>query len=397
MNTPYISEFETLATKNGLDYFEMEYVSCPAHVIQTIGTIFHPVRMEHWLYGKRWFDFKEQMKDGKIYELVINTEPCYAFFLEDNEEFENKLIVAHVLAHSDFFKNNRLFQNSGAISSMSQFHQHKIRIEEIESTVGVEKVEKTLEALYAIEEYPHIMDVILQHSTNLEPWQKEIITIMKTESSYFQPQTLTKIMNEGWATFWHIRLMRQANLTLQETANYAKLHQKIISPYAGSVNPYLLGYEIFKYIEKEYGSDHLWKVRQLDSDYSFVRDYFTPEVQKQIQLFSYKERSDKKAGIVTDIDFHMLKSKLLSELLNGGIPKIEVEINANTLELRHVVIEKMIDKFHLRLVLQKLKEVWQGEIIFILESKKETSVFTLKERFDNGELYYVLHEDKKAV
>jgi stage V sporulation protein R len=195
---------------------------------------------------------------SKIYELVINSNPCYAFLLDGNSLIQNKLIVAHVLAHCDFFKNNARFSNTNRdmVESMAASSE---RIRQYEMEHGKGAVESFLDACLAIQEHidPSLLrpklrwkreaddghrqvkaerstpyddlwrlegaegepdpvkpirkfppqpekDLVLfimEYSTILEDWQRDILTIIRDEMLYFWPQLETKIMNEGWATY----------------------------------------------------------------------------------------------------------------------------------------------------------------------------------------------------
>lgn len=109
-----IDEITEIAKGFGLDFYPMRYEICPADIIYTFGAYGMPTRFSHWSFGKQFFKMKLHYDLGlsKIYELVINSDPCYAFLLDSNSLVQNKLIVAHVLAHCDFFKNNVRFQNT---------------------------------------------------------------------------------------------------------------------------------------------------------------------------------------------------------------------------------------------------------------------------------------------
>ena len=107
-----ISEITEIAKGFGLDFYPMRYEICPSEIIYTFGAYGMPTRFSHWSFGKQFHKMKLHYDFGlsKIYELVINSNPCYAFLLDSNSLIQNKLIVAHVLAHCDFFKNNIRFK-----------------------------------------------------------------------------------------------------------------------------------------------------------------------------------------------------------------------------------------------------------------------------------------------
>lgn len=254
-----ISEITEIAKGFGLDFYPMRYEICPAEIIYTFGAYGMPTRFSHWSFGKQFHKMKLHYDLGlsKIYELVINSNPCYAFLLDSNSLIQNKLIVAHVLAHCDFFKNNVRFQNTkrDMVESMAATAE---RIRKYEIQHGKQKVESFLDAVLAIEEHidPSLMrpklawsmedeveeeepisaatpyddlwnldskkteskdnnkkkkfpprpekDLLLfieSYSRELDDWQRDILTMMREEMLYFWPQLETKIMNEGWASY----------------------------------------------------------------------------------------------------------------------------------------------------------------------------------------------------
>src|SRR5690554_2831976 len=132
----------------------MRYEICPADIIYTFGAYGMPTRFSHWSFGKQFYKMKLQYDLGlsKIYELVINSNPCYAFLLDSNSLIQNKLIVAHVLAHCDFFKNNCRFQNTkrDMVESMAATAE---RIKNYEHIYGKHAVETFLDAVLSIQEH----------------------------------------------------------------------------------------------------------------------------------------------------------------------------------------------------------------------------------------------------
>ena len=137
-----IDEITEIATGFGLDFYPMRYEICPADIIYTIGAYGMPTRFTHWSFGKQFHKMKLQYDLGlsQIYELVINSNPCYAFLLDTNTLIQNKLIIAHVLAHCDFFKNNVRFSNTrrDMVESMTATAE---RIANYEMLYGKDEVE----------------------------------------------------------------------------------------------------------------------------------------------------------------------------------------------------------------------------------------------------------------
>ena len=259
-----IDQITEIAKGFGLDFYPMRYEICPAEIIYTFGAYGMPTRYSHWSFGKNFHRMKTQYDLGlsKIYELVINSDPCYAFLLDGNSLIQNKLIVAHVLAHCDFFKNNVRFSktNRNMVESMSATAE---RIRQYEIEHGAEEVEQFIDAVLAIQEHidpvltlsyrqsrsrqeanraapdpkseikfgyedlweldtkgkaagspdkeeakrfppkpeKDLLLFIEENAPYMEDWQRDILTMLRDEMLYFWPQLETKIMNEGWASF----------------------------------------------------------------------------------------------------------------------------------------------------------------------------------------------------
>ncbi|MCR8843714.1 SpoVR family protein [Paenibacillus sp. SC116] len=403
-----IAEITEIAAGFGLDFYPMRYEICPADIIYTFGAYGMPTRFHHWSFGKTFHKMKMQYDFGlsKIYELVINSNPCYAFLLEGNSLIQNKLIVAHVLAHCDFFKNNIRFStsNRNMVESMSATAE---RVSQYELEYGAQAVESFIDAVLAIQEHvdPQIIrpqkldkqrymelkiqemkeakpsklkgsyddlwdldsplkdskdsprkehqnrtfppepekDVvwfIQEFSTELEDWQRDIMSMLRDEMLYFWPQMETKIMNEGWASYWHQRIVRELDLTTEESFEYAKLNASVVQPSKNSLNPYYLGLKIFEDIEKRWdkptkeekerlgrkdgqGRAKIFEVRELDSDTSFIRNYLTKKLTDDLDLYVFEKK-----GIewkITDKAWENVRDQLVYSRVNGGFPYLVVK------------------------------------------------------------------------
>jgi stage V sporulation protein R len=215
-----MTEIDELARSFGLDPFPMRYELCPAETLHTIAAYGMPTRFQHWSFGKQYrrLRLQHELGWGKIFELVINSNPCCAYLLESNSLLENKLITAHVIAHSDFFKNNIYFDrtNRDMLSSMNALAE---RIRDYETRYGLDAVEAFLDAALAVQEHvdpshygrekrrhgnvetpeSDVMWFIARQSRTLTDWQRDLLASLHEEMLYFRPQIDTKIMNEGWA------------------------------------------------------------------------------------------------------------------------------------------------------------------------------------------------------
>ncbi|MDQ0162926.1 stage V sporulation protein R [Bacillus alveayuensis] len=429
-----IEEITEVAKGLGLDFYPMRYEICPADIIYTFGAYGMPTRFSHWSFGKQFYKMKLQYDLGlsKIYELVINSDPCYAFLLDTNSLVQNKLIVAHVLAHCDFFKNNVRFSNTkrDMVESMAATAE---RIKNYEHQYGKQEVERFLDAVLSIQEHidPSLLrsklawsmededeeeaqktstpyddlwsldekkikeepkrnkrkkfppkpekDVLLfieEYSRELEDWQRDILTMMREEMLYFWPQLETKIMNEGWASYWHQRIMRELDLTTDEAIEYAKLNAGVVQPSRTSINPYYLGLKIFEDIEERYnnpseelkkqgvkpgsGREKIFEVREIESDISFIRNYLTKELvlREDMYLFQKQGRDYK----IVEKDWEAVRDQLVSMRVNGGFPYITVNdgdyLRNGELYLKHWYEGIELDIKYLEKVLPYIYQLW---------------------------------------
>ncbi len=338
-----VEQLTDAALQHGLDFFPMRYQFCPSEVLYSIGAYGMPTRFAHWSFGKAYHRMKSEYDHGlsKIYELVINSDPCYAFLLDSNTLLQNKLIVAHVLGHSDFFKNNAMFGGTdrNMVDRMAVFAD---RIEAFSQEHGMDEVEAFLDAGIAIQEHvdPYvrfghrdgfretdgsIKDVIgyiAAHSRYLEEWQREILHMLRAEMLYFWPQMETKIMNEGWASYWHLKLVRELELSDSEIVEFAKMNAGVIQPTPGRINPYYLGLMMLRHIERKEGIDALFEIREVESDVSFIRNYLTRELAEDMDLFVYQKQQQ--VYRVTANDVNEVKEQLIRSRTNGGFPYITV-------------------------------------------------------------------------
>jgi len=440
-----IAEITEIARGFGLDFYPMRYEICPADIIYTFGAYGMPTRFNHWSFGKTFHRMKTHYDLGlsKIYELVINSNPCYAFLLDGNSLIQNKLIVAHVLAHCDFFKNNVRFSrtNRDMVESMAATAE-RIRGYEIE--YGTEEVEKFLDAVLGIQEHvdpsltrplrpnakpedgrkpagaggakkapaqstPYddlwVLDedyraelakreeaekaktakfpeqpekdllwFIEQYARGMPAWQRDILTVLREEMLYFWPQIETKIMNEGWASYWHTRTLREMALTPDETIEYSKLNASVVAPSRHHLNPYYLGYKIFEDIEKRFGRDHMFEVRELNTDQSFLRNYLTKELVEDLDLYVFEKRGQE--WVITDKSWENVRDQLVASRVNGGFPVIRVHdgdyLQNGELYLRHEYEGVELDIKYLERTLPYVQQLWERTVHLetVVEDKK---------------------------
>jgi len=400
-----------------------------------------PNRYPHWRFGMEYQRMEKGYAYGlhKIYEMVINNDPCYAYLLKSNNFVDQKIVIAHVYAHCDFFKNNLWFSKTNR-KMMDEMANHGTRVQRYIERYGLERVEHFLDTCLSIEDLidwhsPFIQrreavtcepageekdddlppcktdvqklkskpymdryinpkefledqrkkaheekekkhnfpespekDVLLFLVENapLENWQRDILSIIREESYYFAPQGQTKIMNEGWATYWHSKIMTQKALDDSELIDYADHHSGTLASSAGSLNPYKIGVEIFRDIEdrwnkgkfgKEYdecddmferkkwnrnlglGREKIFEVRKLYNDVTFIDTFLTDEFCSDHRLFVYRYNPKAELYEIASRKFREIKEKLLFQLTNFGRPFIYVTeanyMNRGELYLQH--------------------------------------------------------------
>jgi stage V sporulation protein R len=445
-----IAEITEIADHFGLDFYPMRYEICPADIIYTFGAYGMPTRFSHWSFGKQFHKMKLQYDLGlsKIYELVINSDPCYAFLLDTNSLIQNKLIIAHVLAHCDFFKNNVRFSNTrrDMVECMTATAE---RVAQYEHLYGKNEVEQFLDAVLAIQEHidPSIVrnklnyvfgeddeispkketpyddlwkiddkkspkpalkkkksfppqpekDILLfieQYSRELEEWQRDILSMMREEMLYFWPQLETKIMNEGWASYWHAKILQEMDLTSHETIEFAKLNAGVVQPSKTSINPYYLGLQIFKDIEERYnnpneelirqgvkpgsGREKMFEVRELESDMSFIRNYLTKDLAQREDMYLFQKQG--KEYKIVDKQWEEVRDQLVSMRVNGGFPYITVNdadyMKNGELYLNHSYEDMELDVKYLEKVLPHLHHLWGRPVHMETKIEQKPVLFT---------------------
>ncbi len=417
-NTKFLTEWDDkiidLAKSEGLDWYPINYEICDYYSM--IGHMsYHgmPSHYGHWSHGKS-FEVTHQRynlgMEGLPYELIINSDPSIAYLMRENPAYLQLLIMCHCVGHSDFFKHNRMFKDTRAETVIQRFRNGKKRIQKyVENpNIGIEKVERIIDACHAVQfqtdRYPFmkkseaeirqkyvdlinndetgkyknfdinrvplepnydILEFISKHA-NLEPWQQDIVEICRDQAKYFIPQIQTKIMNEGWASFWHYRLMHKLELPQKYHIPFLKSHNQVVRPHIGGLNPYHIGFEMFKKIEERYGLEECFLARETAHDVSFLRQYLTQEDCYELGLFSFAKNRDQYE--ITDISdeegWKSVRDDLLAQVGTNGIPVIyvdEVE-EGNVLVLRHDHDGRDIDLQHADEVVLHISHLW-GDVV----------------------------------
>jgi len=391
---------------------------------------------------------------SRIYELVINSDPCYAFLLDGNSLLQNKTVCAHVLAHCDFFKHNTTFARTSR-DMVDRMASNAERIRSYEMAYGRKRVEALLDAglamqehvdpslhgshgraateqrrrqttrgggngadqstpprgryddLWSLEKLPlaaaglsadpqrateqnasarrrnppqpqkDVLLFLIENSATLEEWERDVLSLLREEMLYFWPQIETKIMNEGWATYWHLRIMRALDLDASDAIEFAKMHSGVVIPSKMSINPYHLGLAIWEDIEKRWdnptqeerdrfgrepnqGRAKMFEVREMENDISFLRNYLTKDLVADLDLFLYQKVGNE--WRVVEKDWTKVRDKICSSRVNGGMPVLYVEdgdYNGNgELYVKHAYEGVELDLLHLDKTLPYLAQLW---------------------------------------
>jgi len=421
------------AREEGLDFYETLFEVLDFDEMNLVAAYGgFPQRYPHWRFGMQYERLRKQHTYGlgKIYEMVINNDPCYAYLLGDNALVDQKTVMAHVYAHCDFFKNNIWFQHTNR-KMIDEMANHATRVRRYIDRHGFDEVEQFIDTCLSLEDlidpyssfmkrsaaaertepnerqqlegqvvrYPAknymdrfinpperleaqrrrlradhvkgkhadpqqpVRDVLLymlKHAP-LEDWQADILAIVREEAYYYAPQGQTKIMNEGWATYWHSTLMTRYCLRDDELITYCDHHSSTVATSPGRLNPYKMGVELFRDIEtrwdmgrygKEYdeiedvetrrkwgrersrparvkgkesaGREKIFQVRRIYNDVTFIDEFLTPEFAERQKLYQYRYDPATGRMVAVNRDFEKIKRQLLFSLSNHGQPYIYI-------------------------------------------------------------------------
>lgn len=355
-----------------------------------------PSHYPHWSYGKAYERIRTLNRyniAGLPYEMVINSNPCIAYLMKDNSLLLQIMTMAHVYGHNDFFRNNRLFTaSSKAEYAIEMFKSHGARVREYISdpSIGYEKVERVLNAAHALRYQTELLCFIGEHG-KISDWERDIIDIVREETDYFIPQIETKIINEGWASFWHAALLKKLKLPQHLHFEFLKRHNQLVKPYEGRINPYFLGFKIFEdiYEKNQASPGKIFEVREIERDASFVRRYLTSELCRELKLYEYKK--DGNEYVVTEVADEAGWIKIRNNIADycglGNFPIIKAEDwnqKDNTLLLEHIYDGRELDMTHTKETLKHLADLWDGRIM-------------LNTRSDDNKMTILCDEQKRIV
>ncbi len=429
-----VARMEALARELGLDFYPVDFELAPSSFMLEISVYGLPVRMPHWSFGVRYIHqlIRQFMGHSKTFEVMFPGDPCYAFLVESNSPAANRLVIAHVLGHADFTKNNQLFarfheMTGGNIVGHAAAHAH--RIDAAMHQFGVAPVEAVLDAALALEPHidterelhrqpypayvqknagaresafqkrfhdlpgagpsasvdeqpkrspipPHpeydLLWFIAQYGPELEDWERDVFLAVRAESLYFYPVFACQIMNEGWASYWHARLLREAQFLSQELYLSAiKIHSDVVSPYAADqqsalgINPYHLGFCLWENIIEAHGIARAREIMRQEDDFGFVRNYLDQDLAEKLDLFVYEARRDGEIKVASR-DLDEVREAILAPKFNYGSPRIAVsELGPDgslTLVHDHQGDGRGLDLARANKVLEYVRRVWRRPV-----------------------------------
>ena len=479
----YEREIARIAENFGLDTYpnQIEVINSE-QMMDAYASSAMPINYHHWSFGKHFLGVQNSYRRGQMglaYEIVFYSNPCIAYLMEENTLTMQALVIAHAsYGHNSFFKNNYMFRtwtDAGSIIDYMLFARKFVA--NCEQRHGVDEVERVLDACHALmmhgvdrykRPYPLSMaeekqrqmerEELLQRQVNelwrtipvgdapagkvqaqrfpeepqenilyfleknaplLEPWQREIIRIVRKISQYLYPQRQTKVMNEGWACFWHFHILhelyRDGLVTDGFMMEFLQYHTAVVyqppfnSPHYSGINPYTLGYSMMQDLKRVCESpteeDRQWFPdiagtpwqETLDfamrdfKDESFILQFLSPSLIRELRLFSVVDDEDKDHLEVTaihdDWGYQAIRESLSANYDLGNLePYIQV-YNVNVrgdraLTLRHDMHNgRPLEKENAEEVVRHLQQLWGFDVI--LESVADGQV---KSRIAHSEL-----------
>lgn len=449
-----------IAVDLGLDFMPQEFDVVPAQKMLEIMAYRLPVNFSHWSFGRDYEIERTKYEHGYAvpYEVVFNSDPCRAYLMKTNPFPIQVMVMAHVYAHNDFMKNSRHFQltRRDMITSASEA---AARLRQYEHDYGLEAVEKLIDAglalqwninpdeglrreteketrerLYgwaktvpvssafddllpakktiSVEEKKRLrkktppeptvdlLGYIIEHSPrSLREWEKDVLNVIRTQAQYFMPYRRTKIMNEGWATYWHEKIMQRLFaenfLSAEEHGYYNLYNARVKAHHPRSINPYLLGWALFNNIEDRWnkgrfgqdyeqcsdarikknwdlghmkGREKIFEVRRTHMDWFFVDEFLNKEVIDDLNLYIYeeKDKSTHYEAVVEETEWLKVKQALVRSLMNWGIPRILV-VDGNyqgslQLYLNHAYESLPLDDEYCRKTLEHIHFLWERPV-----------------------------------
>ncbi len=416
----YEDEIDRVAKIYKLDTYpnQIEIITAE-QMMDAYASIGMPINYSHWSFGKKFISTEQGYRRGQMglaYEIVINSEPCISYLMEENTITMQALVIAHACyGHNSFFKGNYLFQTWTDASSIIDYLVFaKKFVSDCEEKHGVDEVEKIMDSCHALMNYgvdrykrpskismveeqarladraeylqsqvndlwrtlpqsndiPEVKEVrfptepqenilyfIEKKAPLLEPWQRELVRIVRKVSQYFYPQKQTQVMNEGWACFWHYHILNhlydEGKVSDSFIMEFLHSHTSVVaqpdynSPYYSGINPYALGFAMFMDIKRmctdptpeDYeempdvaGKDWLETVHfamKNFKDESFISQFLSPKLIRDFKFFAInddmKQDYIEVSAIHNEQGYRLVREKLSAQYnLSNLEPNIQV-------------------------------------------------------------------------
>jgi stage V sporulation protein R len=413
-----------IAEDLGLDWHPIDYEIIDYQ--EMLGAMAYtglPTHYRHWSYGKeyeRTHTLYNLGQTGLPYEMIINSNPSIAYLMRENALHIHILTMAHCVGHSDFFKNNRMFAHTDPNNIIDSFKSAAKYVRSLieDPSIGIDSVERILDAAHSIkyqvprvpglkykkhselvelyqkklqddpdadidlEKVPlapqyNLLRFLAEHSKFLKEWERNLLLIVEESSKYFIPQAMTKVMNEGWACTIHYKIMNELNLPDNLHLPFIKLHNQVIRPHLGQVNPYHLGFKLFERLIEDTSFEEAKILREIHNDITFLRCYVDQDFLESMNYFSYSFKKDKKSITIDDISDGEGWEKVRNELINNvglnRLPVVYVEelTKNNTLILKHEHDGRDLDLNYAKKVFENLEILWGDEVKILTEVENE--------------------------
>ena len=400
---------EEVVSTIGLDCYEQHFEICSYEdMLCYEAYVGMPAHYPHWSYGKTYEKQKTYYQynlTGLPYEMVINSDPCLAYLMRDNTLLLQILTMAHVYGHNDFFKNNRLFRRDTRAELTLEFfkaHADRVRSYIQDPSIGPDRVERILDAAHALRfQIPRngggfvngrkssgfesneaaierrkddLLGFVAEHGALLD-WERDLVNIVRDESIYFMPQIETKIMNEGWASYWHYQILQQLELPQALHLEFLQRHNLVIRPHQGRINPYFVGFKLFEFLNNQVGREELMAIRANERDQSFLRRFLTKELCGELGLFVHETQGQdiKVKEVADEAGWKMVRDSLANSVGSGTIPVIKPEsIESGKLMIEHCYDGRDLELEYARKTLNYVGVLWGGEVELhtVLNEKK---------------------------
>ena len=465
---------QRIAREFGLDFFPQEFDVIPAQKMLEIMAYRFPVNFSNWSFGRDYEMEKTKFEHGYSipYEVVLNSNPSRAYLVDTNPFAVQVMVMAHVYAHNDFMKNNFHFKPTRR-DILPSASEAATRFQHYEQRYGLEAVEKLTDAGLSLQwnvdpdffirqesEEEHrdrlskpsalpeapapysdlifekkektasqpivrrrktppeperdLLLYLIKHSPKpLQEWETDILSVIRDQARYFMPQRRTKIMNEGWAAFWHIRIMdrlfREGLLTQEDHGYFNLYNARVLAAHPNTLNPYLLGVKLYEDIESRWdkgqfgkeweespdpekeknwdlklgkGREKILEIRRSYSDRFFVEHFLTTGLVRDLQLYLFegKEEQNEVNYIVVEKDWRRIKDLLVKFLSTYDVPLILVDdgdyLGKRELYLRHAYDGIELDPEYREKTMEQVYYLWDRPVHLETYLDREKIIYT---------------------